>query len=267
MSCDTGRQLLSPNTNTHEKGFIDPSPPKSQPDRQDQMASADFRDELHGTSGSSGTVIQTPHRQSQAGMSPAALELFENGISFDNLDQAESSRQQGLAYLSHELPGLHLANAEGSKLGSLLAESNSLSTVKVTTPGSTTVARGSEGARNTSSFLEEKAQSRSFLGETKMDPKVWSTSNSESLPNLPALIQSSLNHNASIGFFDGNSDPLPQESTSQHRLSTQEPRNSHPNPSALPPHTGWNAQNLPLVSPLATAAEPPVHQRNATPGG
>ncbi|CAM1511266.1 Fc.00g087790.m01.CDS01 [Cosmosporella sp. VM-42] len=47
-------------------------------------------------SGSSGTVIRTPHRQSTVDLPTAAQELFENGISFDNLDQPSDSNASGL---------------------------------------------------------------------------------------------------------------------------------------------------------------------------
>ncbi|KAH7145879.1 hypothetical protein B0J13DRAFT_330067 [Dactylonectria estremocensis] len=261
------RQLPSNNPDTHKGGSTDPILPKGQPDTEDQMASAEFHDELHDTSGSSGTVVQTPHRQTQARVSPAALELFENGISFENLDQPGSSRQQSLSYLSPELPGIHLSNAGGTKLGSFLTESNSLPPVKVTTPGSIAVIRNSGEVKNTTPFLEKQAQRGPFLGEMKKDPKGWSTASSESLPNLPALIQLPLNHNSILGLFDRTSYSLPLESTSQHQLPPQEPTSTHPKPDAFPPHTGRNAQHLPLESLSTAAAEPPVLQRNAKLGG
>lgn len=45
------------------------------------------------TSGSSGTVVRTPHRQSLVGASPAAMELFDNGISFDQSDVSGVGKQ------------------------------------------------------------------------------------------------------------------------------------------------------------------------------
>lgn len=53
------------------------------------------------TSGSSGTVVHTPHRHSLEAVNPAAQELFENGISFNTLRySAEENTGSSEAYIT-----------------------------------------------------------------------------------------------------------------------------------------------------------------------
>ncbi|KAF7549195.1 hypothetical protein G7Z17_g6532 [Cylindrodendrum hubeiense] len=236
------RPQSPPNTaSTHQGGLIDPGPPKSEPETRNSMNPITVHGELYrDASGSSGTVVQTPHRQSQANMSPAALELFENGIRFDNLDELDSNRQHGILFSTPEPPLDLLNKAKSSKTGACLArqqESPDLPTVNVTTPDNSSIALDSTQAKKTSSFLGMQARNKPRPGEIKENLKGQSTTSSASLPSLSALIKSSpLNHNFNLessvkaGFF-------PLENTRNPRSFLHESMTVHPKfdtPQTLP---------------------------------
>ncbi|KAK7415320.1 hypothetical protein QQX98_005964 [Neonectria punicea] len=189
------RQSFPEDADTRQGGLIDLNPHKSERNWKNAMAPAAFHSELYKqASRSSGTVVQTPHRQSRADVSPSGLELFENGISFDNLDQTNSGNGNDFLILSPKLPSNQAIGAEGSKGRSPSArhlESAVLPTVKVTTPGNTRIALENNQTKNTRSFLGIQARNGQEPGEIKDTPRVRSALSSASLPSLSALLKSS----------------------------------------------------------------------------
>jgi hypothetical protein len=72
-----------------QERLIDLSPPLGHSNSEHPSFHAVSSPGAHSreTSNSSDTVIRTPHRRSFANLSPAALELFENGINFPSPDE------------------------------------------------------------------------------------------------------------------------------------------------------------------------------------
>lgn len=67
----------------------------------DQHVSPQNEQDSTTRSGSSGTIVRTPHK-STVDLSLAAQELFKNGISFDSPDQLNSKKETNTQYLSFE---------------------------------------------------------------------------------------------------------------------------------------------------------------------
>lgn len=223
-------------------------------------------------SGSSGTVVQTPHVESRANMSSAALELFENGISFDNLEQPDSNRRQSLSISPPDLPRNHPTDNEDIHKASRLAhqvESTGLSAVNMMIPDNDTFTHDGNQVKRNSYFLGRQARSKLDPGEIGKDPIGRSTTTSTSLPSLSALIKpSSLNHNVSLESSKGKAESFAMENTNQHKLLTDKLTTVRPRFDAVQALPGYSARHLlHTTSPSETTARSPAFQRNQMSGG
>ncbi|KPM34877.1 hypothetical protein AK830_g11689 [Neonectria ditissima] len=249
MWCGIGRQSFPEDRDTR-RGLIDPNPPKSKPNWKNVVIPADFDSELYEqASRSSGTVVQTPHRQSRADVSPSGLELFKNGISFDNLDQTSNQKGQTFVDSSPDRPIYQATGAKDNKAGTPSArhlELPVLPTLKVTAPGNTSIALESNKKKSTSSFLGLQARSGQEPGEIETTLRVRSATSSASLPSLSALLKSSqLNQHfspesakrkvasRSLGNVDLSKIFVRDSTTTHPKLDTQFPPEMSPHLTAL----------------------------------
>lgn len=273
MPRNTVRQPPPNNASIRQGELADPSLPKKEPNTGISLESVVFHGETYkDASGSSGTVVQTPHVESRANMSSAALELFENGISFDNLEQPDSNRRQSRLISPPELPRIHPTDNEDIKRTSRLAhqvESTGLPAVNVTTPDNDTITLDSNQVKRNSYFLGRQARSKLEPGEIREDPIGRPTTSSTSLPSLSALIKpSSLNHNFNLESSKGKAESFPLENTSQHKRFTHESATTRPRFDAVQALPGFNARHfLHTTSPSEAVARSPVFQRNQMSGG
>ncbi|KAF4977067.1 hypothetical protein FZEAL_6345 [Fusarium zealandicum] len=141
-------------------------------------------------SGSSDTVVRTPHRQSLA-LSPTALELFENDISFDSPFEPRPNGGPLLQPFGSPSP-------DGAA-GGLLPETKSPQGIKETTVANELPANEKDQSRDSVSFLDGGPQGNSEPGGAQNREQVRATASSASLPGLSLMLkQSPLNHSFSL---------------------------------------------------------------------
>ncbi|PNY28687.1 Uncharacterized protein TCAP_01387 [Tolypocladium capitatum] len=122
---------------------------------------------------STATVIRTPHRQSLAGLTPSAWELFANGISFDDSESSDGGRHQG-GPVSPRASGEEVCTPaagcsdEGRSPGREVSREvpRDLPLLQITTPGRTTVRLTDSPVKTPAklSFLDRRAKRKMDSG-------------------------------------------------------------------------------------------------------
>ncbi|RSM01684.1 hypothetical protein CEP52_008401 [Fusarium oligoseptatum] len=186
-------------------------------------------------SDSSDTVVRTPHRQHLGDLSPTALELFENGIIFD--EPVEPGRNDGSPLRSHPNRPLHLTE----RLGGFSETKNPRGDKAATIANDAQTNEQQQQKRQkrvVMPFLGRGPQAEADSGGVQEVPKPRS---SASLPGLSKIIKPlPLNHSFSLASsksmldeFIHRKNPLPQSpvrgsTTNHHKKSATLQTRSNP---------------------------------------
>ncbi|KAH6895315.1 hypothetical protein B0T10DRAFT_545018 [Thelonectria olida] len=178
----------------HREGeLIDLSLPESEQKEMQTLGPVALHMEPYqAASGSSGTVVQTPIKQSRAGPSPSAVELFENGISFDNLNQSHGNTGLESPTLHPEITAIGLDGPKRSKRESFFRRQlkpPGLPALKIIPPSNPATPSNNKPSHHNSSFLARRNPSRERLTETSTNPKLGLTPSSSSLQSLSTLFK------------------------------------------------------------------------------
>ncbi|RGP75258.1 hypothetical protein FSPOR_880 [Fusarium sporotrichioides] len=153
------------------ESLVDLSLPKKQPSQEERpriTPSINLRS--RDSARSSDTVVKTPHRRSLAALSPAALELFENDMSFRSADELGLDRD---LFAKHDVtPSIIHAQAASN----ISSEMNNAREVKES--------HASNNKATFKPFLDKRTKEQIEPRRTEM---LWTTACSRKLPDLQTI--------------------------------------------------------------------------------
>jgi hypothetical protein len=194
----------------HE-GLIDISLPEDQPS-QEQRPGITLSTNLRSreSAHSSDTIIKTPHRQSLTPLSPAALELYKNKISFHSADKLGLN---GDLFAEHDV-GPSIIHAQAT--GDLLSEMPNARQVKD--------AHASDNKVTIDPFLDKFQKEQAEPGGTEI---LWTSTSPQTLPDLPTIGPSAVGRSTSLTFVKNGYETSSCQEDNPPKSFTQDLTTSH----------------------------------------
>lgn len=172
---------------------------------QRQEPLLDSREAFHletsrvASGGSSGTVVRTPTQRHQTSPSPSACELFENGISFDTLNQLDDESEPRTSGLHSGITAMtgNKPFKEGKRESLFRRQPKPTPSLKIIPPNNLLSSSNSKPNRHIASFLAGKNLTKGNPAEKLKSLQADSTTSSLSLPNFSAQFSASSPNQAS----------------------------------------------------------------------